>query len=448
MLAVLIWAPLPFASNRPWATALLFAALLLLLCGHLVSALKAPRPLLPQISAYAVAPLLMLLSVQVWVVVQWLPLPAEIVETLSPRAAEWQSGRDMMRVSLDPYSTAFALLKGGIVCIGFYLVLVLVNSQRRLTVLLQALVLSGTAQALYGAFMVLSGLELGFFVEKYSSRGSATGTFVNRNHMAGYLVMCIAAGTGLMVAQLQTQRSRNWRERLRRVLEWALSPRIRLRIYLALMVIALVLTRSRMGNMAFFSALGIAGVLALASGRRFSPRLALLLASLVVIDVLILGQWFGFDRLAERVQETQLETEQRVWSNEYTLDLVADFPVTGSGAGSFYGVFPNYQADDLKGFHAHAHNDYLEFAADLGIPATLILGAAVLLCGWHGWRAQCERHNPLLRGAGFAVVMVCVWMLLHSLTDFNLQVPANALTFAVMLALGPICRGLSKTRRK
>ena len=68
--------------------------------------------------------------------------------------------------------------------------------------LLQVLVFSGTFQAAYGAFMVLSGLELGFFVEKYVGQGVATGTFVNRNHFAGYLVMCLSAGIGLLLSQL------------------------------------------------------------------------------------------------------------------------------------------------------------------------------------------------------------------------------------------------------
>ena len=131
---------------------------------------------------------------------------------------------------------------------------------------------SGTFQAAYGAFMVLSGLELGFFVEKYVGQGVATGTFVNRNHLAGYLVMCLSAGIGLLLSQLATNSAHNWKDRLRRWLRLLLSSKIRLRIYLAIMVIALVLTRARMGNVAFFTALGVAGALALYTGRGFSWR--------------------------------------------------------------------------------------------------------------------------------------------------------------------------------
>ena len=135
-----------------------------------------------------------------------------------------------------------------------------------------------------------------------------------------------------------------------------------------------------------------------------------------------------------------------MWSNEYTLDYIADFPLTGSGGGSFYGIFPNYQAPNLEGFHQHAHNDYLEFAAELGLPATAVLLAFVCLSLWQAYRLQRERNNALYKGAGFAVTMTALWAAIHSTTDFNLQVPANALTFVTILALAWVCRRLPGQR--
>jgi hypothetical protein len=313
--------------------------------------------------------------------------------------------------------------------------------------MLQVLVFSGTFQAAYGAFMVMSGLEYGFFVEKYAGQGVTTGTFVNRNHLAGYLVMCLAAGTGLLLSQLTIDTASNWKERLRGWLTLLLSPKIRLRIYLAVMVVALVLTRARMGNIAFFTALGLAGAVALYSGRRFSWRVVVFLGSLFMVDMLILSRWFGLDRLVQRLAETNPGSEGRVWSNQYTLDYIREFSLTGSGGGSFYGVFPNFQAPTLEGFHLHAHNDYLEFAAELGIPAVLVLTTFVALALHSAWRVQRDRRTALYRGAGFAVMMTIFWAAIHSTTDFNLQIPANALTFVCILALAFVCRALPKGKK-
>ncbi|KAA1188951.1 O-antigen ligase family protein [Pseudohalioglobus sediminis] len=448
-MAILVWAPLPFASNREWAGSLLTLLLAAVAAAWVALWLAGRAQVHPRIWRRAKVPLYILLAVQAWVLLQITPLPPAVIEALSPRAAAWHVREGWLTLSLDWAATHYYLLRGCGITLGFFLMLALVNSERRVRLFLQVLVFSGTAQAAYGAFMVLSGLELGFFVEKYAGRGVATGTFVNRNHLAGYLVMCLAAGTGLLLSQLSRQRIHGWKERLRSWLRLLLSPKFRLRLYLAVMVVALVLTRSRMGNVAFFSALALAGCVALYSGRRFSWRMVGFLASLFVVDMIILGRWFGLDKLVERLEGLEgkaAEEFSRYWMDFYTLDYIRAFPFTGSGGGSFYGIFPNFQGEQLRGFYLHSHNDYLEFSAELGLPAALALVAFVALCLWQAVQVQRKRHHPLYRGAGFAVTMAVIWAAIHSTVDFNLQIPANALTFVSLLALAYISGNLPRNK--
>jgi O-antigen ligase len=447
-MAILVWAPLPFASNRVWAWSLLCVLIYTLLCVWLLLYARGRAQIAPLVWRRARLPLALLMLVQLWVLLQITALPRYIIEALSPQAYAWHIKEGWLTLSLDPTHTHYYLLRGTTFTAGFFLTIALVNSQQRVKTLLQVLVFSGTFQAAYGAFMVLSGLNYGFLIQKYVGQSSATGTFVNRNHLGGYLNMCLAAGIGLLLSRLASTRSANWKERIRRWLRLLLSSKIRLRVYLAVMVIALVLTRGRMANIAFFTSLGLAGAIALYTGRRFSWRVMGFLASLFIVDMLILGKWFGFDKVVRRLEQTDLATEKRAWSNEYTLDYIAQFPLTGSGGGSFYGIFPNFQAPDLTGFHDHAHNDYLQFAAELGIPAALVLVVFVCLALWQAVQLQRTRHTPLYKGAGFAVTMTVLWAAIHSTADFNLQIPANALTFVTILALAFICRGLPGGRRK
>ncbi|MEP0203749.1 MAG: O-antigen ligase family protein [Halioglobus sp.] len=393
--------------------------------------------------------LLMLVLVQLWTFFQLIPLPRALLAVLSPQANAWHVTEDAATLSLDPAATLHYLLVGCAITQGFFLALALINSHARVKTLLTVLVLCGVFQAAYGAFMVLSGLEIGFFVEKYAGLGVATGTFINRNHLAGYLVMCLAAGIGLLLSQLRSSGESTWRGKMREWLKFMLSPKMRLRLYLAVMVIALVLTRSRMGNVAFFVSLSIGGLVALYAGRRFSFRLAGLLASLFLIDMLILSRWFGFDRLMARFEQMEgqpVEAEGRYWLDQFSWDYVRDFPLTGSGGGSFYGIFPNYQGPQLRGYYEHVHNDYLEFAAELGMPALLVLATFLLYCLWQAVWVQRERLTPLYRGLGFAATMSICWCLLHSTADFNLQIPANAYTLVVILAAAVVCRGLPSRR--
>jgi O-antigen ligase len=442
LLAVLVWAPLPFGSNRIWAAMVLSTLLAGLTAGWLLLWLSGRTRLEAGVWRRGRWPLALLLLVQFWVWLQTVPVARPWVECLSPLAASWQFAEGPLPLSLDPEQGRLHLLRGLGLSAGFFLTLALVNSPSRVRLLLQTLVLSGTAQAVYGAAMVISGWELGFLVDKYAGRGAATGTFVNSNHLAGYLILCLAAGIGLLWSQLAGKGVSSGRERLRGWLRLLLSARLRLRVCLAVMVIALVMTGSRMGNLAFFAAVGLAGAAVLAAGGRFSIRAALFLGSLLIVDMLILGRWFGLDRLLARVQQTTPLADGRADYLAPTLDYLQSFALTGSGAGSFYGLFPNFQPPDVPGLVEHAHNDYLEFAVELGVPALLVLAAIVLVGVWQAWRVVRDRHLPIYRGASFAVLMACCWLAIHSVADFNMQIPANALTFCVILALAWVCRGL------
>lgn len=434
-LLVLFWAPLPFGSNRPWAAALLFL-LLSFLCVAWLLLCCAGAAGLPRLAwRRGRWPLLILSFVPLWIFVQTLPLPGGLVSFISPRAAFLHGVSGPLPISLDVAATRLYLLKSLSCLCAFILVLGLVSSARRAEILLWTLVLSGVFQATYGVLMVLSGLELGFFVEKYTGHGVATGTFVNRNHLAGYLVMTLAAGTGLLVARLSESSPATLRQRIRDTLRLLLSRKIILRVMLALMVIALVMTRSRMGNLAFFAALGVAGVVAVYCGRRLSRALIVLLISLFVVDAVIVGQWFGFDKVVERLGETAPDTQQRLTLSARSSSILADFPLTGSGGGSFYSVFTFYKDVGSTGDYEHAHNDYLELASDLGIPALLLLGVVLVMALARAFRLQGRDHSRLQRGTGFTLVVVITWVVLHSAVDFNLQIPANSATVCALLAL-------------
>ena len=432
---VLLWAPLPFGSNRPWGLAILAFGLAALLACWLVLYLFGGAQISRRVMARGALPLLLVSLVPLWVWLQTLPIDADMVAALSPRAHHLHLPASRLPLSLDVAATRLYLLMAVACASGFALVLVLVNGDRRARILLWVLVASGSCQAFYGVMMVLTGLEWGFLVEKYANLGVATGTFVNRNHLAGYLVICLAAGTGLLLSQLSRDRVEGWRDFARQSLAVLLSSKVLIRVLLAVMVIGLVLTRSRMGNVAFFTALAVAGGLAIALARRFSPRLGLLLLSLLVVDAVILGQWFGLDQLVERLEEMAPEGRQRLEVSARSSHVLRDFPLTGSGGGSYYSIFTYYQDPAVPGYYTHAHNDYLEIASDLGIPTLLVLGAFCLLVMRRAIIMMLPRGTGLQRGVGFALVMVMVWLLMHSAVDFNLQIPANALTLCAVLGL-------------
>ncbi|MGH8119009.1 MAG: O-antigen ligase family protein, partial [Gammaproteobacteria bacterium] len=390
---------------------------------------------------YQARPMIFLLCLWLlWILFQITPLPFALVAKLSPQAAAHYAllpaPPAWITISVEPHATQSAFLKSLAYVLVFCLTLLLINTRKRAKLLAYTLILSGLFQAVYGSLMTLSGLEYGFFIKKTTSLGYVSGTFTNRNHLAGYLVMCLSTGIGLMIANLDNSVITGWKERLHYLVKLSLSAKFRLRLSLVIMVIALVMTHSRMGNASFFASLLIAGGLALLLSRHATRATVILIISLVVIDIFIVGTWFGVEKVVERIEQTSLETEHRDETYGHVRDQWSDYTLTGSGLGTFYAVFPRYKTVlEAGGFYKHAHNDYLEFGSETGIIGLCMMGAVVLLSLVTALIAQYRRHDPLMRGISFAAIMGITAILIHSTVDFNLQIPANALTFMLLLAL-------------
>jgi O-antigen ligase len=120
----------------------------------------------------------------------------------------------------------------------------------------------------------------------------------------------------------------------------------------------------------------------------------------------------------------------------YTIPLVKDNAEFGSGPGSFYVAFPRNRPEKVMGYYDNAHNDYVQFAAESGVPGFLLMGLFVAMSLGAALMAQARRRDPLMRGMSFACVMGVTSILIHSWVDFNLQIPANASFFMVLLGLG------------
>lgn len=330
----------------------------------------------------------------------------------------------------------------GLSLLCFFIITILhLDTRSRVERAIWIVIIAAAIQALYGSLMVMSGLEWGFFTEKWAYLGKATGTFVNRNHLAGYLEMSLALGIGFLLAS-STKYSGDWQQKLRQLIEVMLSPKIIMRLLLAVMVIGLVMSRSRMGNTAFFASLMITGGLALMLMKNKSTSTTILLSSLLIIDIAIVGTFFGVEKVAERLQGSSIEKESRDEVSRDTFNMWLEQPILGTGAGSYKYAYPHYKGNDVKSrkLYDYAHNDYLQFLAELGVIAFLLLAFAVALSFYWGLQAMRTRRRPINQGLGFASCMGIIAIMIHSTVDFNLQIPANAFMFIFILAIASIAR--------
>lgn len=432
LIAILIWLPLPFASNQPmyWFYGQVALQLLTVwvVCSLVWGHLDLSRVFRKS----------------------WLPLGLFAGFMAYLCVLSFVPG---FHESADANATSQQLVKSLCLLQVFCLTLLLVRDEKGFKLLVWALLISGTFQAVYGTLMTVTGTEYIWGFAKEAYRGVATGTFINRNHLAGYLEMTLALGIGLMIASFDEGRSRTWRQFFRSWTETLLGEKARIRICLVLMVIGLILTRSRMGNVAFFVGMGVAGLIGIFLFRKSQPAVVALFVSILIVDIFLLGTFFGFDQIQERLTETDVEAELRFDALQIGItEILPLSPWLGHGFGAFYTVFPPFRTAEFAGFLKHAHGDVVEFPIEVGLLGSVILLLLFASTLYMAIRVQLLRRNRFYRAMGFASTMAMVSIALHSTVDFNLQIFANASTFVCILAMPWVAmhleRGAVNARRK
>ncbi len=328
-------------------------------------------------------------------------------------------------------------LPGLITCLAVFLLAARIGQEadaRRW--LLAAILLLGVLEALYGMVQYLADWHRIFALEKVYYIAHATGTYVNPNHFSGLLEMILplAVSAALYHWECWSLRNAPLRKRGDAPEREALARACFFFVLAALLLAAILFSRSRMG---ILSAAAGTGTLALAwlISTPYRRRAAAVLAALLVV-VAGLGVWIGLGPIFERFAHLEADTLPRlhVWRDAGT--LLRAHPWLGSGFGSFADVYPQVQTALPGKIVEHAHNDYLQAAVELGVPAALLLFAAIaglvlrgLLAGLFRPPGSPERFELLGCAAGVLALLV------HSAADFNLQLPANAMLFATLLGI-------------
>ncbi|WP_404339903.1 O-antigen ligase family protein [Pseudoalteromonas mariniglutinosa] len=411
LLCVIIFVlPLPLGSYRPWAIMSVGILITTIFFFHLLNSLFYDKPLYPPRYSWPVmAALLLVVSVCT-------------VQIFS--------------VSIDVYQTKQMLLKTTFMVIFCWLLFSYCNTAELIKKLIFIVVFTGVFQALYASYLNLSPAILSP-IFSYQETGRAIGTFTYANFLANFLALILSLGIGLLISELNRNNKVNLtlKQTLRNYSAVLLSSKIILRVSLIIIIVALILTRSRMGNSAFFIALMAVSLLALFIYNNKPRSFKLMIVSFFIIDLILIGALFDVDKVKQRLVETSIHSETRDEVVRDSIPLIIDKPLLGSGGGTFYTAFPAYQSGPYSGYYDNAHNDYIQFAVELGLPTTAILGALVLYCLLLCISTMQKRKTSLFQGVAFGCAIAIVAMLLHSLVDYSLQAGANSMLFILVLCI-------------
>jgi len=265
---------------------------------------------------------------------------------------------------------------------------------------------------LFVPLIAIAAAEAALGLSQIAPNSVAVGTYGNRNHFAGLLEMVLpgTVALGLAVGGFAG---------------------IGVSCIAITIFLGILYSLSKMGFVAALGGLFIMAALGL--GPRLAPRhkwlaiaglATLAFAAFVFLppDQVVNGIGGVF------VDDTTGEGRFPIWAD--SLHLIAAYPIFGVGLGNYGSSFIKYQTAVLDRTFDHTHNDYLELVSDLGIIGFLLLAGFVFLIFKKVVRVATRGPNADLRYLGLGCVGGMTAIGLHSLTDYNMYVPANAFVFA------------------
>ncbi len=452
LILLLIFTPIAFGSMDLWAFSLMEVGILLMIILWVIQLLlrpalrrvqDSPEPHMVQGELRTPNSKLCLIFLSLFLLLilfQMLPLPSGILKTISPKTYELRHSLSLepsalsFELSFVPFLTQIEFFKW-LTLIGLFLFLLNSNlldrRHRIMGQLIVVIMLVGIFESLYGMFEFFSGHRHILHLDMEARVSSVTGTFINRNYFAGYLLMVIPLSVGFLFSSeaFQRRRSMGWRHQLASLD----GKTLLIGFSVIVMILGLLFSASRMGIVSLLLSFSLISLLFRISQKeqKFS-RITIVILGLAILW----AAWIGLDWVISRFFSISESFEDRwkIWVN--TFQIFRDFPLFGSGLGTFTQIFPMYRSFHIRGLVTHAENDFLQLASEvglMGIGLLVILFLFLFLKGVSGIRSMSHREAGRYIGIGGMIGVLA--LMFHSLVERNIQVPANAFLFSFLLAM-------------
>jgi O-antigen ligase len=201
------------------------------------------------------------------------------------------------------------------------------------------------------------------------------------------------------------------------------------------MATALVLTGSRSGVVSLAVVLAVLGYRAVRRSEQLMPKIAAIVAAAAVFVGAL--AWGRSKDLASKVgrlgHDESIYGRLQVWHD--ALHIFRDFPILGSGMGTFGDVMVVYQSGSRVAAYTQAHNDYLQILAEGGAAmAAAAIGVMVAIGAGAAFRLRRDTDlvtNWIRYGAVAGLIGIGV----QSIVEFSLQMPGVAVLFVVVAAI-------------
>ena len=362
-----------------------------------------------------------------FLIFQTIPLPIEWLSFLSPEKYNFlnklEFNGNFNSISLSPINSYFSILN----YLSIFLFLIIFKSlfykKKYILEFYYFLVFLGAFAASVAIYFYLIG-NPDFLIIKNINKSAATGFFINRTVFSCFLTLCFFSGIEYlkMIDHYQKNNTDTF------------FNKIYVRIFLLLITIAIITTFSKLGNFLFISLIIMYISQELYTNDKKNKFFLITLILIVLFDVLILGFYFGSEKLLQRYSFLQSEINEYLPSStEVNLSrgLLAKFAfiefkkfiLFGYGGGGFEYLFKiNYQNSSTN-FASHAHSDFLEFIGEFGLIGSTLISLSLLF--------TCANKDFL----SFKNFLLCYLLIFILIFDFSFHIPIIQFLFILLLSV-------------
>ena len=165
-------------------------------------------------------------------------------------------------------------------------------------------------------------------------------------------------------------------------------------VFLPLGGLALILSRTRSAWIGV-----MVGLMALAWMKK--PRLLVYVPGLLALALIVAPR-----SILDRLTVTDASSRDRYYMWQAGLDMIADKPIFGQGTGMILEVYPKFRWPSAPNPNApHLHNNFVQIAAERGLPCLFFLGWWLFLLGREAWRVRESAHTGHLVLAALAATL-------------------------------------------
>ncbi|MFW6129847.1 MAG: O-antigen ligase family protein [Atribacterota bacterium] len=416
---LIIFTPLAYGTVEVWSVWIMQTAIALMTLFFILSLSRQKQI----ISTYLYIPIILFILL---ILIQIIPMPKTILKLISPTAYNiyssvispikqwaWNS------LSLNSYATYIELLKVISYALLFFVIINTIKSGKDIEKIFYIIIITGFIISFFAIIQKYAGAQKIYWLRSRTRGGGLFGPFVNRDHFAGYISMVIPLGLSLLFILGKTEK------------------KILLGFTIVIMIIALIYSVSRGGVLSFLGSMIFFSFLLFKYRKKDKNKIYYLGA--IILTAVIFLFWLKvapeMDRLSKIAASERYTLDPRIPVWKDSLGMIKDYPVFGTGLGTYEYAFQRYRTHDMDSYFRNAHNDYLQVLTGTGITGFLIILSFFIIYFKYILKTlnNVSKYNNFYLCIGGLSSVASI--LLHSFVDFNLRLPGNAFLFITILAL-------------